>query len=492
MLQALGAERAVLAIILKKPDVFFEVSDMVTEDDFSNIGNKLIFSVMKDILEKDKDSKLDHFLIISRAEQKGVEDFLRHTQNGELLEALETTKQSINEESIHKHVAAVKDASVRRRLIDVVSNMGDEIEQFDGSILELRDHVESKILNTTKLIDNGPDDLENLSSGFEESINELADRSIPLGVDIGFPRFQKDCGQIRNGTVTGVFARAKAGKSQLATFMVHNVAIAKPEHLRLPTLILDTELQAMDQQMRLCGMMTGIPYEIIESGAWKSNREQVKLMTEAFKKVKAAPLYYKNIAGRSITHVIPIIRKFVHKICGGPQIGNKTPRCLIVYDYIKLMNAKDIAHAKEYEMLNFLLSQLHDTAIDLNVPIVAFGQLNKEAFKVDSEQAVAGTDRINWNLDSVSILRRKKPEEVEADGSQRGNYMLKCLLARRGSGHDEGDWINLHFAKNCGQFKEDKRQSEVSEAIQQIDGVRERLAQSDIQPIGDVDARDEI
>ena len=163
-----------------------------------------------------------------------------------------------------------------------------------------------------------------------------------------------------------------------------------------------------------------------------------------------------------------------------------------MYDYIKLMNAKDIAHAKEYEMLNFLLSQLHDTAIDLNVPIVAFGQLNKEAFKVDSEQAVAGTDRINWNLDSVSILRRKKPEEVEADGSQRGNYMLKCLLSRRGAGHDEGDWINLHFAKNCGQFKEDKRQSEVSEAIQQIDGVRERLAQSDIQPIGDVDARDEI
>jgi replicative DNA helicase len=492
MLQAVGAERAILATLMKQPDLYFGINDLVTENDFSNLGNKLIFSVMKDILENDKGAKLDNYLILSRAEQKGIEDFLRHTQNGELLEALDTTKGSVNVESLSKHVAAVKDASVRRELINTFSSMGDEVEQFEGNAIELREFVENKILSTTRLIDNGPDKIENLSDNFEVTINELADRTIPIGIDIGFPRFQKDCGQIRNGTVTGVFARAKAGKSQLATFMVHNVAIAKPESLRLPTLILDTELQAMDQQMRLCGMMTGIPYEMIESGAWKSDPVKVRTMKEAFQRIKKAPLYYKNIAGKSINHVIPIMRKFVHNVLGGPQLGNKTPRGLIVYDYIKLMNMKDIAHAKEYEMLNFLLSQLHDAAIDLNVPVVAFGQLNKEAFKADSELAVAGTDRINWNLDSVSILRRKKPEEIEADGQQRGNYMLKVLLSRRGAGHDDDDWINLHFQKNCGQFKEDKRNSEVSEAINQLDGVRERLAGQDIAPIGDVDAREDI
>lgn len=492
MLQALGAERAVLACLMKQPDAYYEVNDIIAEDDFSNLGNKLIFSVMKDILENDKGAKLDHYLIISRAEQKGIQDFLRHTQNGELLDALETTKQSVNTESLKKHVAAVKDASIRRKLIDTFSNMGDDIEGFNGSAIELRQFVEDKVLGTTRLIDNGPDELENLSVGFEETINELADRETPIGINIGFSRFQKDCGQIRNGTVTGIFARAKAGKSQFATFSVHNVSIVPPEHLRLPTLILDTELQAMDQQMRLCGMMTGIPYEIIESGAWKSNKEQVKLMKDAFQKIKKAPLIYKNIAGKSINQVVPIMKKFVHQYLGGPQKGNKTPRGLIVYDYIKLMNAKDIAHAKEYEMLNFLLSNLHDAAIELNVPILAFGQLNREAFKADSEQAVAGTDRINWNLDSVSILRRKKPEEIEADGIQRGNYILKCLLARRGAAHDDDDWINLDFQKNCGRFKEDKRQSEVAEAIRQIDGVGQRLAAQDMRPIGDVDAREDI
>jgi replicative DNA helicase len=492
MLQALGAERAVLAILMKKPELFFSINDIINEGDFTNIGNKLIFSIMKDIVEKDKDCKLDHFVIISRAEQKGIDDFLRHTQNGELLEALETTKASVNIETINKHVHAVKDASVRRNLIDLFSNMRDEVEEFQGTPSELRESVEQKILGTTRLIDNGPDGIENLSDNFEATINELADRTVPIGINIGFPRYQRDCGQVRNGTVTGIFARAKAGKSQLATFSVHNVSIAPQESKRLPSLILDTELQTMDQQMRLCGMMTGIPYEVIEAGTWKSNKEQVKLMKEAFAKIKKAPVYYKNIAGKSINHVIPIMRKFVHNILGGPQKENKTPRGLIVYDYIKLMNAKDIAHAKEYEMLNFLLSQLHDAAIDLNVPVLAFGQLNREAFKSDSEQAVAGTDRINWNLDSVSILRKKKPEEIEVDGQQRGNYILKVLLARRGPGHDDEDWINLHFAKNCGQFREDKRQSEVSEAISQIDGVRERLAADDIRPIGDVDAREEI
>jgi hypothetical protein len=236
--------------------------------------------------------------------------------------------------------------------------------------------------------------------------------------------------------------------------------------------------------MRLCGMMTGIPYETIESGAWKSDREQVKKIKDAFSRIKKAPLYYKNIAGKSINSIIPLMRKFVHKYAGGPQKGNRTPRCLIVYDYIKLMSAKDIAHAKEYEMLNFLLSQLHDAAIDLNVPVIAFGQLNKDAFKVDSEVAVAGTDRINWNLDSVSILRKKKPEEIELDGKMRGNYILKVLLARRGAGHDDDEWINLFFARECGQFIEDKRKSEVSEAVSQLP--ESRIAREDIQPIGDV------
>lgn len=492
MLQALGAERAVLSILMKKPELLFNVNDIIVEDDFSNMGNRLIYSVMKDIVEKDKDSKLDNYLIISRAEQKGLSEFLRQTQNGELLEALNTTKETINTDSLSRHVAAVKDASIRRRLIDIMSNCKDDIEEFEGSPLELREAIENKVLGTTRLIDSGPDNLENLSDNFEQTITELADRTTPIGVDVGFPRFQKDCGQIRNGTLTGIFARAKAGKSQLATFMVHNVALAPAENKRLPTLILDTELQAMDQQMRLCGMLTGIPYEVIEAGTWKSNKEQIKLMKDAFQKVKKAPLFYKNIAGKSVNYVIPIMRKFVYQHLGGPQKENKTPRGMIVYDYIKLMSSKDIAHAKEYEMLNFLLSQLHDAAIDLNVPVVTFGQLNKEGLKVDSESAVAGTDRINWNLDSVSILRKKKPEEIEADGIQRGNYLFKVLLSRRGAGHDDDDWINLHFARNCGQFKEDKRNSEVSEAIGQIEGVRERLVNDNIRPIGDVDAREEI
>lgn len=479
MLEAVGAERAILALCMKKPDSLFIVDEILDENDFTNTGNKLIYGLMRDIVLDDPNAALDHFILISRAEEKGIDDFLKQTHNGDLLEALEQTKKSVSDGSLNKYIAMVKKATVKRRLLLTIDDLKDDIEEFDGGVVELRGHVEEALLGSMQNIDIGEQDIVNLATDFEEIISEYAEDDSVLALDIGMPRWQRDCGRLRNGTITGVFARAKEGKSQLAAHSLKCVGIDGSEELgRLPVLYLDTEMQARDQQMRLCSMMTGISYNRIESGAWRSNTAELEKVTAAFKFIKGAPIYYKNIAGRSIKAVIPIIRKFVHKYVGGRTEGNQ-PKCLVIYDYIKLMDSGDLKHAQEYQMLGFLLSALHDIATDLNFPMICLGQLNREALRVDSIGTIGGSDRITHNVDSLTIFRKKKPEELEADGIMRGSHIMKVLISRKGAGHDFDEWVNLHFDKSRGAFKEDKRQSEINDALLNNGPIRDRLDDDD-------------
>jgi replicative DNA helicase len=480
MNQALAAERAALAILMKRPDLFFSVDDVLSAVDFSNAGNKMIYSLINNVLTSDKNSEITPHVLLSTAEHLGMTKFLEYTFNGEVLDVLEDLKSNVNPANLNRHVMALKKATVQRRMISVFDELKDDIEEYAGDAIDLKNMIEDRVFGELKVINDGENDIVNLSDDFEDTINTFADNDGVLGIDIGLSKWQIDSGQIRNGTVAGVFARAKTGKSQLAAHAQVHVAIRAEN--RLPTLYLDTELSARDQQMRMCGMLTDISYEEIESGRWKGDKEKLQKVRSAFSQVKDSPIYYKNIAGQSIHHVIPVIRKFVHKYGGGIKEGDE-PRCLVIYDYIKLMSSADLKNVAEWQMLGFLLSQLHDAAVNLNIPILAFGQLNKEAFKIDSEIAVAGADRLNWNLDSVSILRKKKPEEIETDGLARGNYLLKVLLARRGPGHDYDEWINLFFKKDSGQFNEDKRNSEVIQAIQNSNN---NLADDDIAPFGSI------
>ena len=480
MLEAVGAERAVLSLVLKKPDNFFIVDEVLEERDFTNTGNKLVYSLIKDILHANPEtSVLDNYTLITRAEEKGVDEFLQGTQQGDLLDALTSTQDSVSEKNIGRYIAAVKKASIKRALLDTFDELKDDVESHDGGAIDIQNMVEDRILGTMKTLDSGNQDIVNLSDDFEESINRYADEDATFGLDVDFPRWQRDCGALRNGTITGVFARAKEGKSQFAAHCLKCIGIDGSEELgRLPVLYLDTEMQARDQQMRVCSMMTEIPYHRIESGAWRSRDVELALVKKAFQTIKGAPIYYKNIAGKSVNYVIPVIRKFIHKLIGGRTEGN-IPRCLVIYDYVKMMNPNDLKHAQEYQMLGFLLGALHDLASDMNFPMLALGQLNREALRVDSVATIGGSDRIVHNVDSLTLFRKKKPEEIDMDGEPRGSHLMKVFVSRKGPAHDYDEWINLTFDKSRGFFEEDKRNSEINEAIRNMRAVRDRIGDQD-------------
>lgn len=452
-IDAQGAERAILSILMKEPERFFDVSDILTESDFVNTGAGLTFSIIRDLIISGQTTRIDKHLIFTIADQKNLDGFYHFTLNGELIDAIET--QNVNPANFFAFIKAVKQAAIKRALINTCENLKSDIEEHGGDTTELRNLVETRVLNSVRALDSGDDGIQCLDQDFEETIHNFADLNGQMGIDVGFPRWQEDIGYVRNGAITGVFASTKVGKSQFSMWCAYMTSVVN----RLPTLYLDTELQLRQQQMRLCSIITGIPFNVLEKGTWKSDREAIAKIDKACKLIKGAPMYYKNIAGKSVHNVIPIIRKFTYQQLGGPVEGDEG-RGLCIYDYIKLMDAADIDRMQEYQLIGILMSSLHDCAVHLNIPILALGQLNK--------QEDIGIRRIVENVDSASILRPKKKEEIAEDGLQRGSHAIEARWARHGPGHNFNEWVNVHFDKSCGQFKEDKRNSEVMSAVQRV------------------------
>ena len=176
------------------------------------------------------------------------------------------------------------------------------------------------------------------------------------------------------------------------------------------------------------------------------------------------PFKYKSIAGKSFDEVLSLARRWVIKDVGLDDFGKAKP-CLIILDYIKLMDdgaiSKNIA---EYQALGFLMSSLHNFMVQYGVACLAFTQLNRDGITREDTDVASGSDRILWLCSNFSIYKRKTEEEMADESVSENNisYNLKLIpiVARHGKGIDAGDYINISGNYEYGRITEGPTRNE--------------------------------
>ena len=116
---------------------------------------------------------------------------------------------------------------------------------------------------------------------------------------------------------------------------------------------------------------------------------------------------------------------------------------------------------KEYQVLGFMMTALHNFATKYKVPIVAFIQLNRDGISKESTDTASGSDRIIWLCSNFTIFKRKSDEEIAEDGPTEGNRKLVPLISRHGGGLDDNDYINCHMQGWCAKITEGRTKLEV-------------------------------
>jgi hypothetical protein len=110
--------------------------------------------------------------------------------------------------------------------------------------------------------------------------------------------------------------------------------------------------------------------------------------------------------------------------------------------------------------LNFQITSLHNLCVKLDIPCLSFVQLNRDGITKESTDAVSGSDRLIWLCTSFTIFKIKSPEELAEDGPNAGNRKLVPIVARHGSGLDDGDYINMLMQGSHSKLRELKTRNE--------------------------------
>ncbi len=463
MASNIAAEKLLLSSFIRYPMRFFDFAEYLSEEDFTLSHNKAIFLSIRSLMLDKKSDSISKSKIISEAKSIGYDNFMSMTKNGEVLDDLISEKT--NETDIGNSFLEVKRQSLRRAYSEGADNIQAYLSSTSDPLDKIIANVENMIVSKTVVLDYGRHAIKNMTKGLKDFVSDLAKNTGHLGLDIGFPIWQSRCGQIRNGSITFIAATSKAGKSQLGL----RAGLTVAHKLNLPVLLVDSELSEADQKIRLVGMLAKVPYNIIETGYWRLTADELKaknitdddverileygrrLRDDRFWEIaEKLPIDYMQISGMSVQEVIPHMRRWLlTKV--KPSKDSKFPECLIIYDYIKLANVDELKGGKiaEYQVHGLNVAGLHDFCKDYNIPILTFGQTNREID--DNFNCVAGSKRIVENVDSISLIKKKTEEEKSMDPT--GTHLMRVWAGRHGSGTDSSH-INVQANLEYGEFTE--------------------------------------
>lgn len=441
LLTDVGAERVVLASIIQRgANGLIDIQEILDTDDFYTPYGRRLFSIFKSLVHEQNISKFDIPIIVAASKKLNMNPIINESQDEEFLDAL--SNEQISNENAIKLATQIYTLRICRDAWHLLAKTRKSIETITGTekIDDVISLIENPVFDFTSKIINKEHGMIQIGNDYDLIMDQiLKDPKDIVGIASGFPKWDHLIGGgLRPSSVNIVGARAKRGKSYFCLNVGYNVA-----KQGIPVLYLDTELSRKDQMTRLSSLISKVEFNRIESGQFGGNEPERNAVLQISDSIKNLPIMHYNIAGFSTKSILSIIRRWIIKNVGTLENGSVNP-CLIIYDYIKLMDSEDISKSmQEYQALGFLMAQLHNFALSWGAPILATVQLNREGVKEPGGATLAGSDRILWLCTSCTILRDKDNEDLQNDPPSNGNKQLIITDTRFGPGMTHGDYINI-------------------------------------------------
>lgn len=463
ILQDPGVERAILAgITTYGSDCFFEVEDIISVSDFYWTCNQELFKIFEHLVHKDDVKTFDIPSIQSVAKILGYDDFTNGGKHSEYLDAV-IEEAGSSKENIRSLVVVAYKLSLARKGYLAAKTVQTSLTKITGAegVDDIIALIEEPIFEFTgQIMDQGAG-VVSLGKQFENTMKTLSETPQDIvGLPTGFPIWDSAIGGgLRPATVNVVGARPKKGKS----FFCINVARNMAEN-GIPVLYLDTELTNDTQLLRLTSLVSGVELSRIETGQFVNNPHEAEAVWGCQKHMEGLSIDHFSVAGLAPHSIISIARRWLSKTVGFNNSGGAKP-CLIIYDYIKLMDDGAFKNnLQEYQLLGFLITALHNFAVKFKLPVLATVQLNRDGVEKEGAEVVSGSDRIVWLCSNFTILKHKTQEELNEDPPSNGTKKLIVTDTRNGPGMEGGEYINVFDRLEVAKFTEGKPFSAVTQS----------------------------
>ncbi|KKN98955.1 hypothetical protein LCGC14_0142000 [marine sediment metagenome] len=464
ILQDSGMERAILAgITTYGADCFFEVEEIISVRDFYWTHNQKLFKIISHLVHNEDTKTFDIPSIQAVAKILGYSNFITGGKYSEYLEDI-IGETGSSQDNVRSLVAAVYKLSLARRAYMIAATIQSSLKKVTGveGVDEIISLIEEPVFEFTGQITSQGVGVVTLGDKFKSTMDALSENPQDIvGIPTGFPIWDAMIGGgFRPATVNVIGARQKQGKSFLCINIARNVA-----GNGIPVLYLDTELTSDMQLYRLTSLVSGVELNHVETGQFESNEHESEALWGCQKKIEQLPIDHFSVAGLSPQAIMSIARRWLSKTVGFTDSGATKP-CLIIYDYLKLMDDGGFKNnLQEHQLLGFLITALHNFAVKFGLPILATVQLNRDGVEKEGAHVISGSDRIGWLCSNFTILKDKTPTELNEDPPVNGTKKLVVTDTRNGPGMESGNYINILSRLSVGAFIEGKQFSQVAQSV---------------------------
>ena len=382
--QAPELEEAVLGALMIEKDAYSLVSEILRPESFYEHRHQLIYSAITDLAVNQK--PVDILTVKEQLSKRGELE-----EVGGPFYITQLSSKVASSAHIEYHARIIAQKSLARELITFTSN------------------IQSKLFEISQ--QNMKKDYTQINPVIDEAyklIQKAAARTDGLsGLESGFTKLDKMTSGWQNSDLIIIAARPAMGKTAFVLSMAKNIAV----DFRNPVALFSLEMSNVQLVNRLISNVCEIESGKIKSGQLAGHEWQQ--LDYKLKNLLDAPLYVDDTPSLSVFELRTKARRLVR------EHGVK----IIIIDYLQLMNASGMAFGSRQEEVSTISRSLKGLAKELNIPIVALSQLNRESGAIEQD------------ADMVCFIHR--PEYYKIYQDDRGNDlrgMAEIVIAKHRNG----------------------------------------------------------
>lgn len=429
----LVAEQSVLGSMFLSKYALERCCETLTGEEFYSESHAKIFKTMKELAERK--IPLDSTTLTSELKTKG---YLTEIGGVEYLtEVLNSVPTAANVDS---YIQIVEDDAILRNLIEKATEIATLGYNNEGSINEILDEAEKKIMSLSKSRKSSEfRSIQDVLYKTQADLEKLAETKGEItGLPTGWYDIDKITSGLHENALIIVAARPSMGKTAFALNMATHIAVHTDQTVALFTL----EMGAEQLATRMLSSLGQIEGSKLMTGNLMNN--DWKRVNEAISQLSDAKMYIDDTPAITIGEIRSKCRRLASSEQG---LG------IVIIDYLQLISGGKGYGTNRQQEVSDISRSLKTMAMELHIPVIALAQLSRAVESREDKRPIMSDLResgsIEQDADIVSFLYRDDYYNKEARTDD-NNSVSEFIIAKHRNGPTTT--VELLFKKDTSTF----------------------------------------
>lgn len=416
--QSLEAEMSILGGILIDNDAINRVLEMLTPDDFYRESHRKIFQAMMKL--SDLREPCDLITMTDMLKKAGeLEEIGGAAYLATLVDYVPTAA------NIAYYCKMVKEKSTNRKLISVATEIVSRGYDEQADVEDLLDKAQKEIYEISE--NKSRPQYVPVQAVLKDAMNILKNlydqKEHVTGVPTGYVDLDHKTAGFQPGNLIIVAARPSMGKTTLALNIAEYASANPHNKKKTPTVIFSLEMGKEELVMRFLASIARVDFGRMRTGHFHDS--DWPRLAQAAGIIHNAKIFIDDSPSISVLE----LRSKARRLKSEHDIG------LVIVDYLQLMKGSNNPESRQQEISEISRS-LKALAKELDVPVVALSQLNRELEKRADKRPMMSDLResgaIEQDADVIMFVYRetvycedcRKPDVTCSKGHERNAEVI--------------------------------------------------------------------